>query len=175
MKNQENELKILELISQGKEDISQRDISHIIGMSLGMTNSILKRFAEKGLITIKKVNNRNIHYILTSDGMEEIGKRSWGYFKRTIKNVVIYREAIKQIVKKAIADDYKQIALVGKSDLEFILEHECYKLGIGFICIKDHKKTQDDSRFYFMAETELTGNKTESNDGYYSLNDLVLG
>ena len=57
MKNSENELKILELISQGKDDISQRDISRIIGMSLGMTNSIMKRFAEKGLITIKKVNN----------------------------------------------------------------------------------------------------------------------
>ena len=82
-----------------------------------MTNSILKRFAEKGLISIKKVNNRNIHYALTSEGMEEIGRRSWGYFKRTIKNVVVYREAINEIIQEAMDDGYEQIVLVGQSDL----------------------------------------------------------
>lgn len=112
MKTSENELKILELISQGRDDISQRDISRVIGISLGMTNSLLKRFAEKGLISIKKVNNRNIHYILTAEGVEEIGRRSWSYFKRTIKNVVVYRDAVKEIVREVYAPSTLQIQVI---------------------------------------------------------------
>ncbi len=173
MKITENELKILELISQGKEDISQRDISRIIGMSLGMTNSLLKRFAEKGLITIKKVNNRNIHYALTADGIEEIGRRSWGYFKRTIRNVVVYRNAVKEIIHKAVAEGFEGVVLVGESDLAFIVEHECYKLDIPFknIGMSDEKLTG--KWFHFFSE--VVEPKVAEDNGCYSLNRLVMG
>jgi len=174
MKNQENELKILELISQGKDDISQRDISRIIGMSLGMTNSILKRFAEKGLITIRKVNNRNIHYALTSEGIEEVGRRSWRYFKRTIKNVVVYREAINEIILEAIDEGYESIALVGESDLAFIVEHESYKLDIPFYMIGSEDGRMRDKCFYFLAETNLSNKAVEDMNINYSLNNLVF-
>jgi len=167
MKDPENELKILELISQGKDDISQRDISRIIGMSLGMTNSILKRFAEKGLITIKKVNNRNIHYALTAEGIEEIGMRSWGYFKRTIKNVVIYREAISEIIKKAVNDGYDGISLVGESDMAFIVEHECYKLQVSFVY------GEKENYFIFLSEESIPLSRKTKSDNCYYLNTLA--
>ena len=59
----------------------QRDLARIVGLSLGMTNAILKRL-------VKKVNNRNIQYIVSPKGINEITRRSYRYFKRTIKNVV---------------------------------------------------------------------------------------
>ncbi|MDA3811012.1 MAG: winged helix-turn-helix transcriptional regulator [Spirochaetaceae bacterium] len=174
MKNPENELKILELISQGKDDISQRDISRIIGMSLGMTNSILKRFAEKGLITIKKVNNRNIQYALTSEGLEEVGRRSWGYFKRTIKNIVVYREAINEVIGKAVVDGCDGIALVGKSDLAFIVEHECYKLDMPFYMIDSQEKDLQGNLFLILAEMEESVTLSEGRKIDFSLNNLVF-
>ena len=174
MKNQENELKILELISHGKDDISQRDISRIIGLSLGMTNSILKRFAEKGLITIKKVNNRNIHYALTSEGMEEVGRRSWGYFKRTIKNVVVYRDAINEIIRDAIDDDFKTFVLIGKSDLAFIVEHECYKLNVSFVLVDSEDDVPQGKNFFFLAETDTGKPEFVDVNVSYSLNNLVF-
>ena len=33
-----------------------------------MTNSILKRLATKGFLTMRKVNVRNIHYLVTPEG-----------------------------------------------------------------------------------------------------------
>ena len=33
-----------------------------------MTNAILKRLATKGFITMRKVNARNIHYLVTAEG-----------------------------------------------------------------------------------------------------------
>ena len=148
----DKELIILEQI-QNNPHVNQRDLATVAQASLGMTNAILKRFAAKGLITIKKVNNRNIRYALTSAGMDEISTRSWNYFKRTIKNVVDYQDAIREIVRQAVLDGFEGIALVGNSDLEFMIEH---------VCLKEHtayksvvlQEIEKGNWFYMFAESE---------------------
>ena len=40
--------------------LRQRDLAQIAKTSLGMTNSILKRLSQKGLITIQRLNSRNM-------------------------------------------------------------------------------------------------------------------
>ena len=64
METTEHELEILENIYKHKEQIHKRDLAQIVGLSLGMINAILKRLVKKGWLKIKKVNNRNIQYIL---------------------------------------------------------------------------------------------------------------
>lgn len=130
MLSSEHELNILEQIYQTKGSIKQRDLAQIIGLSLGMTNSIIKRLVTKGWLKIKKVNNRNIQYIVSSDGLKEITRRSYRYLRRTIKNVVYFKETIAHFVTDIAHSDFVGIILVGKSDLDFILEHftDQYKL-----------------------------------------------
>jgi len=127
MNHSEKELSILEKIHKSKDSIKQRDLAKIAGLSLGMTNTILKRLVEKGLITIKKVNNRNIVYAVSPRGIEEISARSYKFFKRTIKNIVVYKEAIDGIIKDTKKKGFTKIYLAGKSDIEFIVEHMCSK------------------------------------------------
>ena len=91
MKEDERDLRVLEKIQQNKSYIRQRDLAKITGLSLGMTNSIVKRLVGKGLLTIKKINNKNFQYIVSPTGMEEITRRSYRYLRRTIKNVVLYK------------------------------------------------------------------------------------
>ena len=117
----DRELEILEHIYENPEHVHQRDLAHIVGLSLGMTNAILKRLAHKGLLKIRKVNNRNIKYIVSPIGAEAIARRSYRYFKRTIKNVVHYRRAIEDLVRRIKADGYDRLILVGVSDLDFIV------------------------------------------------------
>jgi DNA-binding MarR family transcriptional regulator len=125
MDSTEHELDLLEHIRLRSDSIHQRDLARIVGLSLGMTNAILKRLAHKGWITIRKVNNRNIHYAVTPSGVEQITRRSYSYFKRTIKNIVYYREAIEAFVSDLAAQGYSSVLLVGQSDLDFIVEHVC--------------------------------------------------
>ncbi|MDA3938115.1 MAG: winged helix-turn-helix transcriptional regulator [Spirochaetia bacterium] len=131
--NHETEITILENIHANSGGIRQRDLAEIAGLSLGMTNSILKRLAVKGLLTIKRVNNRNIHYIVTPAGIEAITRKSYGYFKRTIKNVVYYREAIENLVYDIKKQGYDGLILKGSSDLDFIVEHACRKSKLKYI------------------------------------------
>jgi DNA-binding MarR family transcriptional regulator len=127
MTSSDRELDALERIQQSPDPVHQRDLARIIGLSLGMTNAILKRLAQKGLLQVQKVNNRNIQYAVSAKGMEEIARRSYRYLKRTIKNVVDYKEAIGRLIQDVEAQGFRRLLLVGSSDLDFIVEHLCHK------------------------------------------------
>jgi DNA-binding MarR family transcriptional regulator len=123
--------------SRQNPPLRQRDLAQIARTSLGMTNSILKRLAQKGWITVKKLNSRNIQYAVTLEGFNEIIHRSYGYFKRTIKNVVFYKDTIDDIVRKAGRKNINTVLLIGLSDLEFIVEHACHRWGLSFLKTAD--------------------------------------
>jgi len=159
MKTKEHELEILENIYNHKEQIHQRDLARIVGLSLGMTNAILKRLVKKGWLKIKKVNNRNIQYIVSPRGIDEITRRSYRYFKRTIKNVVYYKEAISGLIKGVKDRGYKGIVLIGKSDLDFIVEHYCIKHNLEWIT--DETRENDHGIFYLYSERYIPDESIE--------------
>ena len=131
-RDSEQELIVLESIKKNQSNLHQRDLAHIVGLSLGMTNGILKRLVKKGLLKIRKINNRNVKYIVSSKGLEELARRSYRYFRRTIKNVVYYRMQVNDYVIKLKKSGYDRIVIVGKSDIDFIVEHCCIKNSVQY-------------------------------------------
>lgn len=130
------ELAILENIYvSGKSSaiVRQRDLAAAAGASLGMTNAILKRLTQRGMIAVRKLNSRNVHYAITPAGVNEIAKRSYRYFKRTIRNVVFYRDRIDEAVSRAKVKGVQAVLLIGVSDLDFIVEHSCDRHGLPFL------------------------------------------
>jgi DNA-binding MarR family transcriptional regulator len=137
------------------QPLRQRELAQIAGASLGMTNSILKRLARKGWITVKRLNSRNIQYAITLEGMNEIIHRSYRYFKRTIRNVFFYKDAIDEIVQQAKRKSISAVLLIGVSDLDFIVEHSCQRYGVSFLKTADMEKAiqaLDDHVFAVFAE-----------------------
>ncbi|MDR2370315.1 MAG: MarR family transcriptional regulator [Treponema sp.] len=130
----DSEFIILENIyCSGGDLLHQRDLARIAGASLGMTNSILKRLVQKGLITVKKLNSRNVQYAVTLEGINEILRRSYRYFKRTIRNIIFYKDALDEYIQQAKRFKINAVLLVGISDLDFIVEHACHRYGISFL------------------------------------------
>lgn len=150
----EKELEVLEQIYI-RQDVRQRDLAQVIGLSLGMTNAILKRLTQKGFLTVRKVNNRNIAYAVSPVGVDAIARKSYRYLKRTIKNVVDYKQAIEDVISAAADGGYTEVALVGPSDLDFIVEHLCGKYGIAYERIR---KVSDlsggEAAFLLFSENE---------------------
>ncbi|MFP4444521.1 MAG: winged helix-turn-helix transcriptional regulator [Spirochaetia bacterium] len=170
----EKELEILETIhAADREDkpVVQRDLAHIVGVSLGMTNAILKRLVKKGLLTIRKVNNRNIHYAVSPEGMKALSEKSYRYFKRTIKNVVYYKEKIERIIEDAKEEGFEKVVLVGESDLDFIVEHVCMHFGLRFVGAaadafeKPPGKTPREQAFVFYSENIAPDKVSGDGDG----------
>jgi DNA-binding MarR family transcriptional regulator len=164
---------ILENIyDSGRERVSmhQRDLARIAGASLGMTNSILKRLARKGWITVKKLNSRKIQYAVTLEGINEILKRSYGYFKRTIRNVVYYKNTIDEVIHGAKRKNISAVLLVGISDLDFIVEHSCQRWGLSFFKAVDEKTVHqalDEKTFAVYAENIRDGFSPSSKNTLY--------
>ena len=131
---QDHELEILEKIYSSNETkgVRQRDLAQIVGISLGMTNAIIGRLVTKGLIAISKINNRNLHYAVTSKGIEEIAKRSYRFLKRTVRNVVYYKDILENFLLDIKVKGLSGIVLVGRSDFDFILSHLCNKHNLSF-------------------------------------------
>lgn len=132
MEPTEAEIQILENIHRNARTLHQRDIAYRAGLSLGMTNAILKRLARKGWLSIRKVNNRNIRYLATAAGLEKIAQRSYRYLRRTVSDIVRYRDAIGSIIDTAIEHGARGVELRGASSLDFIVEHLCAKRSIGY-------------------------------------------
>lgn len=86
----DKEQQIVSNLDSGRE-LSQRDIAAASGLSLGMTNLLIKRLADKGFVKIRQLNWRKVQYILTPKGMMEKTRKSLWYAYRTLnqlKNIV---------------------------------------------------------------------------------------
>jgi len=153
--SQDHEIELLESIHTHSDHVRQRDLARIAGLSLGMTNAIVKRLVQKGWLTVRKVNNRNIRYAVSPEGIEEISRRSYSYFKRTVKNIVYYRESIETFVREVKAQGHSTVRLVGKSDLDFIVEHACARYGIRFV--NDGANEGDSRCFVLYSEVFALG------------------
>lgn len=152
----DSELLLLDTIHEytgQKKEISQRDLSHAIHLSLGMTNVLVKRLSQKGLIIMKKVSPRNVTYVLTPEGMNELAKRTYRYLKRTMKHVVVYKEAVLALAEQAAACGYAGLALLGESDIAFIIEYAAGRLEKEFQTETDASRIPE-NYFVFVSESE---------------------
>jgi len=159
--------------------LRQRDLAQIAGASLGMTNSILKRLTQKGWITVKKLNSRNIQYAVTLEGMNEIIHRSYRYFKRTIRNVVYFKDTLEDLVSHARRRNINSIILVGASDLDFIVEHICQRWDLNFWKIPEHETAEEivspnTLKIYAEGITENLGTNRTVQQNVFYLSRLII-
>ncbi len=138
-------------LSQANADISQRDLSRAIHLSLGMTNVLLKRLSERGFLLIKKVSPRQVSYVLTPEGMNELAGRTYRYLKRTIKKVANYKETIVMIANDAKQRGFARLGVLGKSDIDFIVEYAAHSAGLPYAVYSEDGQVPQDS-FVFVSE-----------------------
>ncbi len=138
MNNPNPELQLLESIYNLTEEgtrpalVSQRELATNTGLSLGLTNTLLKRFIERGWVKLLHVNGRKIMYALTPTGMEEIAVRAVRYFVRAAENASLNRKKIDIFVKKIADQGYRRLLLLGPQEVDFLVEYSCLKYGVRF-------------------------------------------
>ena len=64
---------------------TQRDLSLSLGLSLGMTNLLIKRLSRKGLIKITQLDWKRTQYLLTLQGALEKTRKSFHYTLYTLR------------------------------------------------------------------------------------------
>src|SRR5207302_1373710 len=81
----EKEFEIINIIADGFRS-NQRVLSTHIGLSLGMTNLLLRRLATKGFLRIKQLDAKKVQYLLTPRGLSEKAQKSIHYTHKTLQS-----------------------------------------------------------------------------------------
>jgi DNA-binding MarR family transcriptional regulator len=156
------ELVILEQIYSSQKrsrGVTQRDLALAAGLSLGMTNALLKKFSDKGWLLLKRLNTRNIQYALTPEGVNEIAHRTYRYFKRTARAAGLYRDMIEEFVMRKKREGATRLVLAGLSDIDFLIEYACERHGLLFVKAIDPEKAEklgaDDGTVIIHAESDV--------------------
>ena len=137
------EFELLESLYQSQQEIgeagalkaapvSQRELAARTGLSLGLTNTLIKRFIERGWVKLLHLNGRKVKYALTAEGMEEIAVRAVDYFARASQNASLYRHKIEAFVGHYSRLGYTGLLLLSPHELDFLFEYACLKYGLVF-------------------------------------------
>ncbi len=97
-------LKVLRLLND-KPEMTQRELSSRLGLSLGKTNFLMRAVVKRGLVKVqnfKNSHNKNAYlYYLTPSGMEEKARTTYFFLKRKMREYEQLEEEIRQLRKEA--------------------------------------------------------------------------
>jgi len=104
----EESLNVLREIDSNPQ-LTQRELSSRLGLSLGKINFLLKAMIEKGFIkaeNFKKSNNKSAYlYLLTPMGMEQKAQTTYRFLKRKIAEYEKLEIEIRQLKKEVSFSD----------------------------------------------------------------------
>ena len=102
----ESHLKVLRILETNPQ-ISQRELSEALGVSLGKTNYCLKALLDKGLIKIQNFRNSKnklaYSYLLTPNGIEQKTHMTLRYLQKKTQEYDLLRLEIAEL-KREIED-----------------------------------------------------------------------
>ena len=99
----ESHLKVLRILETNPQ-ISQRELSEALGVSLGKTNYCLKALLDKGLIKIQNFRNSKnklaYSYLLTPHGIEQKANMTIRYLQKKTQEYDLLRLEIAELKRE---------------------------------------------------------------------------
>ena len=86
------------------------------------STSSLKDSPKKGYIKVRRLNRRNLQYLLTPEGFTEISKRSYRYLLKTINSVRKIKAEIQHLVLEEYYKGKREFIILGDNELADIIE-----------------------------------------------------
>jgi len=164
----EEEFRLIQEV-RNNETLTQRKLSEKTGIALGTVNLILKRLTQKGYIKIKRLNRRNLQYLLMPKGFTEISKRSYHFLLKTINSVRKIKAEIQHLVLEEYYKGKREFIILGDNELADIIELSLK--GLGKTKLKYQRASRpDDIRsskaVILLAQAELNLGDRRSDPGF---------
>jgi hypothetical protein len=117
----EREFEIINVIAAGSS-FNQRALSAQTGMSLGMTNLLLRRLVTKGFLCARQLNQKKFEYLLTPSGFAEKARKSYRYTLKTLNSLVVLKTQIRRVIEAEIEQGHREFILAGNPELMDLVE-----------------------------------------------------
>lgn len=96
---------------------TQRDLSQSLGLSLGMTNLLIRRLSRKGLIKVTQLDWKRTQYLLTWKGALEKTRKAYGYARYTLRIFRQLQDNIATALRREYAAGRRAFCLVAQDEL----------------------------------------------------------
>ena len=110
------ELRLLEEVDE-TPDMSQRTLSHRLGVALGMTNLLIRNGAKKGYIRVTQIGWKRWAYVITPKGMARKLNLTMGYIERFIGHYQRVRLLLNDDLQDTTLNAESRVALVGTTEI----------------------------------------------------------
>lgn len=120
-------LRVLDEIERNP-GITQREISRRVGVSLGLTNLLIRRMARKAWIKITTVPGRRLLYALTPRGLVEKIRKARDFVRLSLR---FYGTVKESIVRRLQGNGrrYERVAVLGAGELSEIVAEAIREAG----------------------------------------------
>ena len=129
-------LRLLDAIERRKSP-SQRDLARVLGVSLGLVNSFVRRLAQKGYFKITHLPRNRIRYILTPKGAAEKSRLTYAYLQFSHPFYRDARSKLKALLQNLINHNVRSVAFFGVGDLAEIAYLSLQETNLKFVGIGD--------------------------------------
>lgn len=130
--------------------LSQRELSKKTNISLGTVNSLINHCVSKGLVKVKKLNPRNIQYILTYDGMKALTKRSISYIQKSYQAILEIQDRVREIAEEKIGQGKKIVLLAEEDEIYQLAVNTLKESKIGFQHIRELEELAEEKDKLFV-------------------------
>lgn len=104
-------LKLLKLL-QANPDMTQRELSRELGVSLGKANYCMKALLDRGWIKVNNFRNNprklSYAYLLTPSGIEAKAALTTRFLKRKMREYEVLKQEIEELTREAQSPDMDQ-------------------------------------------------------------------
>lgn len=153
----EKEFAVISELSNNKFS-NQRTLARKLGISLGLTNLIIKRLLKMGYLKSMQLNAKKVQYILTPKGFAEKAQKSYFYTLRTIKLLKAIKETIREEILNQYALGRNNFIILGDNELAYLVI-EVFKTisapGIKYF-LNDKTRMNTDTAFIYCRENEVS-------------------
>ena len=80
------------------ENVSQRELSRKLGVSVSTVNALMNKMIKEGLIKMTQVSQKQVFYMLTPVGMVEKAKKTVSYLKVHYRAIYQTKEKSRKIL-----------------------------------------------------------------------------
>lgn len=84
----------------GNENITQRELSKKLGISVSTVNVLINKMIKEGFIKMTQVSQKQVFYMLTPGGMMEKAKKTVKYLKFHYRAIYEMKEKIKSVLEE---------------------------------------------------------------------------
>ncbi len=134
-------LSILDHIEQKNGEVSQRDLSEQLGISLGYINSYLRGLIRKGLLKVKKAPKKRFLYYITPMGFLEKAGLTLEYMRYMVGQYGQIRQRIRTTVQNLNKVKKQSVAIYGTTELSEIFLLALLENGVQPVAVFSEKET----------------------------------